>query len=79
MPSSAFRSGLEINSVDYFTVIPLKCSDGISPLGFVCCHWCTTDGLDEIEQEGITQNTLEQVITEAVENINAHLNYKKKK
>jgi hypothetical protein len=79
VPSSAFRSGLEINSVDYFTVIPLKCSDGISPLGFVCCHWCTTDSLDEIEQEGITQNTLEQVITEAVENINAHLNYKKKK
>jgi len=79
VPSSGFRSGLEINSVDYFTLLPLRCSDGISPLGFVCCQWCSGDALDDIEKEGISQTTLEQVISEAVENINAHINFKKNK
>ena len=74
---SAFRSGLEINSVEYFSISPLKCLDGLTPLGFVCCHWCSADELDTIEKEGISQNAIEQVIEGSVGNINNHLAYKK--
>ena len=76
LPPSAFRSGLEINSVEYFSITPLRCMDGLTPLGFLCCHWCTVDQLDEIEAEGIQQSTLEQVIADSVHNINTHLSYK---
>ena len=76
LPQSAFRSGLEINSVEYFSITPLRCIDGLTPLGFLCCHWCTVDQLDEIEAEGIQQSTLEQVIADSVHNINTHLSYK---
>ena len=73
---SAFRSGLEINSVEYFSITPLRCLDGLTPLGFVCCHWCETSQLDEIEAEGITEENLEKVISESVYTINTHLSYK---
>lgn len=76
LPLCSFRSGLEINSVEYFSITPLRCMDGLTPLGFVCCHWCSSEQLDEIEAEGITQENLEQVISESVRNINTHLNYK---
>jgi hypothetical protein len=76
LPPSAFRSGLEINSVDYFSITPLRCMDGLTPLGFVCCHWCTGEQLDSIEAEGISQENLEQVISESVHNINTHISYK---
>jgi hypothetical protein len=72
---SAFRSGLEINNVEYFTVTPLKCLDGITPLGFVCCHWCSAEPLDAIEKEGISQDKLEQLISETAHEINTHLAY----
>lgn len=73
LPPSAFRSGLEINSVEYFSISPLKCVDGLTPLGFVCCHWCSADELDGMEKEGYQQSTIEQVIADSVKNINAYL------
>jgi hypothetical protein len=76
LPPSAFRSGLEINSVDYFSITPLRCLDGLTPLGFVCCHWCSEDQLDDIEAEGVSQENLERVISDSVHNINTHISYK---
>jgi hypothetical protein len=76
LPPSAFRSGLEINSVDYFSITPLRCLDGLTPLGFVCCHWCSAEQLDDIEAEGISQANLERVISDSVYNINTHISYK---
>ena len=76
LPPSAFRSGLEINSVEYFSITPLRCMDGLTPLGFLCCHWCNGDQLDGIEADGITQENLEQVISESVHEINTHISYK---
>jgi hypothetical protein len=73
LPESAFRSSFEINNVLYFTVSPLKCMDGITPLGFVCCHWCSREGLDEIEKDGISEHSVEQVIESNSRTINAHL------
>jgi hypothetical protein len=49
--------------------------DGLTPMGFLCCHWCSADSLDEIEKEGITQQSLEQLIEDSTQNINAHLSY----
>lgn len=76
LPPSAFRSGLEINSVEYFSIIPLRCMDGLTPLGFVCCHWCSADQLDAIETEGVSQTNLERVISDSVHDINTYLSYK---
>jgi hypothetical protein len=73
---SSFRSGLEINSVEYFSVSPLQCSDSLTPIGFVCCHWCSADKLDEIEKEGIAQTALEQLIGDSVRNINSYFWFK---
>ena len=73
---SSFRSGLEINSVEYFSITPLKGLDNLTPLGFVCCHWCSVDELDQIESEGIEQATLEQLIDQSVNGINSHFSYK---
>ena len=70
---SAFRSCLEINSVEYFSMSPLKCVDGLTPLGFVCCQWCSADALDEIESEGISESAIEKLISESVSQINSHL------
>ena len=76
LPPSAFRSGLEINSVEYFSITPLRCMDGLTPLGFVCCHWCSADQLDAIETEGVSQTNLERVISDSVHDINTYLSYK---
>jgi len=76
LPMSAFRSSLEINSVEYFSIVPLRCSDGISPLGFLVCHWCSSDSLDEIESEGISQSSIESIIVDSANTVNSHLIYK---
>jgi hypothetical protein len=73
LPPSAFRSCLEINNVQYFSISPLKCVDGLTPLGFLCCQWCSADQLDQIETEGVSENALEQIISESVSHINSHL------
>ena len=69
----SLRSALEINNVEYFTVSSLKYSDSLTPMGFVCCHWCDANGLDGIKQEGISEDSLEQVIEATTKNINIHL------
>lgn len=73
LPPSAFRSCLEINNVQYFSMSPLKCMDGLTPLGFLCCQWCSADQLDQVEAEGVSESTLEQVIANSVSQINSHL------
>ena len=73
LPESSFRAGLQINNVMYFSASPLKHSDGLVPMGFVCCHWCDANGLDGIKQEGISEDSLEQVIEATTKNINIHL------
>jgi len=50
--------------------------DGLTPLGFVCCHWCSADQLDSIETEGVSQTNLERVISDSVHDINTYLSYK---
>jgi len=72
---SAFRSALEINNVEFFTIAPLKCDDGITPLGFLCCHWCSSDSLDEIEREGISKASVEELVAQTTHNINSYLTY----
>lgn len=76
LPPSPFRSALEINNVAYFTVTPLQCADGITPLGFVSCHWCSSTPLDDIEKEGVSENGIEQVVENSVHEINTYLAYK---
>lgn len=73
MPLSPFRSALEINNVVFFTISPLRCEDGITPLGFLCCHWCTEDTLEEVKAEGITHWNVEQVIGQSAGSINSYL------
>ena len=73
LPESAFRSSFEINNVLFFTVSPLRCMDGVTPLGFVCCQWCSADGLDQIEKDGISEHSVEQVIESSSKTVNAHL------
>jgi hypothetical protein len=73
LPPSAFRSSLEINNVQYFSMSPLKCLDGLTPLGFVCCQWCSIEQLDQIEAEGVSESTLEEVIATSVSQINSHI------
>jgi len=79
LPPCAFRSGLEINNADYFSVVPLRCIDGITPLGFLCCHWCSPEPLDEIEREGIKQEDLEDLIMQNSSTINTYISYKQRK
>lgn len=79
LPPCAFRSGLEINNAEYFSVVPLKCMDGITPLGFLCCHWCSSESLDEIESEGVTQENLEELILQNGATINTIMSYKPRK
>lgn len=76
LPPSSFRSGLEINSVEYFSISPLQCYDSLTPIGFVCCHWCSSDKLDEIEKEGVSQESLEQLIGDSVGEINSYFSFK---
>jgi hypothetical protein len=73
LPPSAFRSCLEINNVQYFSMSSLKCADGLTPIGFLCCQWCSADQLDQIESEGVSEDTLENLIAESVSQINSHL------
>lgn len=79
LPTCALRSCLEINNAEYFAVVRLKCSDNITPLGFLCCHWNSSDQLDAIEKEGIKQNALEDLIQDSAREINTHLVYKQDK
>jgi hypothetical protein len=52
---------------------PLKCFDGLTPLGFVFCQWCSDEELDQIEAEGVSERTLEEVIANSVSQINSHI------
>lgn len=72
---SPFRSALEINNVEFFTISPLRCDDGITPLGFLCCHWCLEQQLEEIKGEGITEESVQRVIFETTSSINSYLTY----
>jgi hypothetical protein len=73
LPPCSFRYGLEINNVLFFSVSPLKCEDGLTPMGFVCCHWCDIADLDTVRAEGITENSLSEVICTTSQTINKHL------
>ena len=73
MPQSPFRSALEINNVEFFSINPLRCGDGITPLGFLCCHWCSEDQFEEIEKEGVSRNSVQQIIFETSQSINSYL------
>jgi hypothetical protein len=75
MSPSPFRSALEINNVEFFTISPLRCEDGITPLGFLCCHWCSGEQLREIQGEDISQENVQQVISETTHSINTYLTY----
>lgn len=75
---SSFRTSLEINNVLYFSVSPLKCMDSITPMGFVCCHWCDIKDIDGIYKEGFKRSELEQVIEGSSKIINTHLSHGKK-
>jgi hypothetical protein len=75
LPHSPFRSALEINNVEFFTITPLKCDDGITPLGFLCCHWCSSDSLDEIEREDISKSSVEELVAQTTQSINSYLTY----
>lgn len=73
MPQSPFRSALEINNVEFFSINPLRCSDGITPLGFLCCHWCSGEQIEEIEKEGVSRASVQQIIFETSQSINSYL------
>lgn len=73
LPNSTLRSILEINNVIYFSVTSLKCEDSLTPMGFVCCHWCDIDDMDSLHKEGIKENIIEDVIESSVRVINNHL------
>lgn len=73
LPHCSLRSTLEINNVVYFCVSPLKCEDSLTPMGFVCCHWCDIDDLDRLHEEEITDSNLQEVIESSTRNINNHL------
>jgi hypothetical protein len=73
LPQCSFRYGLEINNVLCFAVSPLRCEDGLTPMGFVCCHWCDFSELDSVHAEGISENSLGEVICTSTKAINTHL------
>lgn len=75
LPHTPFRSALEINNVEFFTISSLKCADGITPLGFLCCHWMSSDELKEIKGEGISNSSLEGIISETAHSINTQITY----
>jgi hypothetical protein len=79
LPQSSFRSGLEINSVEYFSVVPLKFDDGLTPLGFLCCHWCSSAELDEIDREGVSEQAVGELIKDSARAIQSHLTQTKRK
>ena len=73
LPHCSFRSTLEINNVVYFCLSPLKCQDSLTPMGFVCCHWCDVGDLDKLHEEEITDATLQEVIETTSRSMNNHL------
>jgi hypothetical protein len=73
LPDCSFRSILEINNVVYFSVGSLKCEDGLTPMGFVCCHWCDVTELDKLHEEGFDDDALQDVIKNSIHTINNHL------
>ncbi len=75
LKQSPFRSALEINNVQYFTITPLKCDDGITPLGFLSCQWCSSDELDQMKSEGVSEKSIENVIAQTTQSINSHLTH----
>jgi len=78
IPQSSFRSGLEINNVEYFSLVPLKFDDGLTPLGFLCCHWCSSDELDSIQREGVSEQMIMELIRNNTQNIQFHLTQSKR-
>lgn len=70
---SSFRSGLEINNVCCYSISPLRSVDGVMPIGFVCCHWCSLEQLDEIYAEGVSEESLKELIKNSANNINSLL------
>lgn len=79
LPQSSFRSGLEINNVEYFSVVPLKFDDGLTPLGFLCCHWCSSAELDEINREGVSEQAVGELIKDSSRVIQSHMTQSKRK
>lgn len=75
LPESSFRAGLEINNVIYFSVSPLKCVDGLIPLGFVCCHWCLEYDLETMSHIGMSRMSLEKSIEDISRTINSHITH----
>lgn len=75
LPHCSLRSTLEINNVVYFCLSPLKCQDSLTPMGFVCCHWCDVGELDKLHEEEIADSTLQEVIETTTRSINNHLLY----
>lgn len=73
LPQCSFRYGLEINNVLCFALSPLRCEDGLTPMGFICCHWCDFSELDAVHAEGISENSLGEVVSSSTKTINTHL------
>ena len=73
LPEGSLRSILEINNVVYFSLGKLKCQDSLTPMGFVCCHWCDFEELDKMHEEGISDTSLQEVIENSIRTINNHL------
>ena len=73
LPNCSIRSTLEINNVVCFCLSPLKCQDSLTPMGFVCCHWCDYDELDRMHEEEIGDVALQEVIENTTRTINNHL------
>lgn len=73
LPDCSLRSILEINNVVYFSVSSLKCQDSLTPMGFVCCHWCDMGDMDKLHEEGIADSNLQDVIDSTTRSINNHL------
>lgn len=73
LPECSFRSTLEINNVVYFSIGGLRCEDSLTPMGFVCCHWCDMGELDRLHEEGFDDEALQEVIKNSTHSINNHL------
>lgn len=73
LPECSFRYGLEINNVLFFSLSPLKFEDGLTPMGFVCCHWCNIEDLDCLQADGVSDTSISEVISGSSKIINSHL------
>jgi len=73
LPECTLRSVLEINNVVYFSIGAVKCVDSLTPMGFVCCHWCDVGELDELHEEGFDDGSLSDVIKNSIYTINNQL------